>query len=175
MKSIWIFIFSLLFISCSKEDKLICDSCYMNMYLNGISWQADKFSAFLFKDGVVSLLGFSFDSFGQERESLSFGGIPLEAKKFSLFSGLESIRKDGEVGVFFSTNLSDGDVLGAVYELVNDEVHELIINTLDLEENVIEGSFQLTLLKESDPRPALNFPDTIRITQGIFRSDITME
>ncbi len=176
MRSIWIFSFSFLFFTCSKEDKkLKCDTCFADMYLNGISWQGDFIDANILDEGFLSVSFTNKDEFGQNRESLTFGKILPKVGIYTLSSGPITLLEMGEAYIFVATSISDGDVLGATYNLLEEESHELNIQLIDLEEKIVEGSFKMTLVKDIDPGPSYSFPDTVRITQGVFRSDIRTE
>ncbi len=176
MNRFWIYIFGFAFISCSKSDNTLkCETCFANMYINGISWQADILDASTLDNGYLSVSFSSNDSFDQGRESLSFSKIIPEVAMYKLSSGPKTLLETGEVSIFFNTHLSDGDVLGAVYDLVEEEPNELKIQYIDLKGKIVEGTFIMTLVKDSDPGPEFNFPDTVRITQGLFRSDIRTE
>ena len=145
------------------------------MYLNGIGWHAGRISSFVFEEEVLSISLRNINSYGQTRDGLNFGKVPIKNEgTYPLFSGPRALLEENVVHVSFSTTIA-GDIAGATYDLVEEEPHELNIQILNLEEKIVEGSYKMTFVKVRDPRPELNLPDTIRITQGVFRSDITME
>ncbi len=170
-------IFTLPFIySCEKEEvPPKCDTCFINMYINGISWQADYVHASNVNPVFYSIEGYGSDSFNQIRESLAIRKIPIEIGTYKLTDDSLLENENLEANVFFNTSLSDGDVLGAVYEIIEKEDNFLKLERIDLENDFVEGQFQMSLIKVRDPDTNIEFPDTVRITQGVFRSDIRRE
>ncbi len=165
-----------MFTSCGKEEILLkCDTCFVNAYINGISWQADKLHAFYFETNEMNILAFSFDLFQNVREQISFQKLRPEVGTFRIVDRSKlSIQSDEIIGTF-STKLSDGDVLGGIYKVINEEESFLLLDNVDLENDIVEGRFQMSLVKVDDPDPSIGFPDTVRITRGIFRADIRRE
>lgn len=173
MKKMYLLLLFFFSLSCSKEELVLkCETCFVNMYINGISWEADKLSASIYEGKYVSLLAFGFDSFGQNRETVSFRNGPMESGIFKIVDNRAPSKEEDEIYGDFSTSLSDGDVAGASYDIVPTEDNLFQIGYLNLEEKIVEGQFQMTLVKDFDPDPSLGFPDTVRITRGIFRADI---
>ena len=159
--------------SCGKEEDVPkCDTCFINMYINGISWQADYVRTDNVDPDFFNLQVHGSDSFNQIRESMSFGRIPIELGSYNIVDWDIALQKNDLIAGSFTTLLAHGDVIGAKYRIYNEEENILVLESIDLENDFIEGRFQLSLIKTEDPDPSIEYPDTVRIRRGVFRSDI---
>lgn len=111
----------------------------------------------------VSISGQSY------QEHLFFSGIPNKEGSYTL---PQETRPNKEQRWFFFAVIG-GDALAASYTLDSSAlINQVTIDSIDKSNCNIEGSFELTLLREQPGRNRLAYPDTIRFSKGEFRTHL---
>ncbi|MBX2928114.1 MAG: hypothetical protein KF852_09790 [Saprospiraceae bacterium] len=161
--------------SCKKEELSYPDpnagNAHVSALRNGEDWygylgwlpfeftQKDtvEFVFFVTEDNII-------------RQTLGFYRIPLKTGQHLLsLAGRGMLLGQFSYGSF-STYLGDGDVGGEIYHTSSDTAfHFFAIDTYDLATGVVEGRFQVELIKDPLRDIFPDTPDTLRFTDGKFK------
>ena len=187
-----IFLLLLCFIvACKKDnDASICDSQVpsdnMPIYSpgnmehgslgacrNGKNWRAGgTVYTYVEKDDIWSLGGSTYTDDGIWREALSISEVPLQLGKHTVSK--YPLGMGGFIGkttaVFFPI-VSDGDVIGDVYNLDESQNNYVEVTTLDTIANKVAGYFELHFVVQQ-PKIFDTNNNTLYFKNGIFEVDI---
>ena len=180
MVRIVVFVLSgtLLFFGCKKEEIIgftnHADNSTVSAQLNGEDWFASGASGISINRRDSFDTGFFVTKDGFLRASLNFQAIPLKLGRHSISTQLEP-QSQNEFAVSYAdygTFLSDGDVIGEIWDSTTDSLYNFcIVDKIDTLNNVLEGRFQLMLVKDPTRR-LFDTPDTMRFENGRFSAEI---
>ena len=174
--------------SCGDEEEpdLIPDNYYgeVTALKNGVEWHANPYGVAYREDSLFSLL---FDQLTLQafvRERLSFVLVKENSSQQKLapssnFYGeghrpIDSMVRSDSAGISFMT-IVGGDAIGDIYDIIPEPSNYITITSYDEETNEIEGEFEATLFMTKGSEFTIGSPDTIRFTQGVFRTKVRDE
>lgn len=171
-----IILFSLLCItslSCHKEKLGIYEAGAMTYgkaeaKINGKCWEA---SAIGEKNESLSnpyfgIIAGTNTEEGFQREGLYISEIPLQIGHFPVEKNVLP-PANNYVGASFYVNKDDGDILEAYYELDDsEEDNSVTVDELDLEANIVKGTFDLTFLLKDGYSD--KYPKKVKLKNGVF-------
>lgn len=117
---------------------------------------------------LTSIQGYTFDKYGQLRETLFLNEIPLAVGTYILASGKVE-DGDGIAEARYHRSISDGDVSGASYNLFGfkPQPNSVKITVVDSTNNIIKGAFNLAFyIQDSDRNKG--FPNSVQFENGTF-------
>lgn len=143
--------------------------------LNGETWETSGSGIFLSDDTFVSVSFVVFNDAGLTREALGFSGIPLQQGMYSL--GTKRVNNEDSLVIRTSylTLISDGDVIGDVYKLVEGGsfISSLTVESYDETSRILKGGFNAKYLRDpSFPLRNPDSPDTLLFEMGEFEVQI---
>lgn len=177
-QTIFLFFGLLFLIGCKKEDTIVftnhADNSTVSAQLNGEDWFASGASGISINRRDSFDTGFFVTKDGFLRASLNFQAIPLKLGRHPISTQLDP-QSQNEFAVSYAdygTFLSDGDVIGEIWDSTTDSLYNFcIVDKIDTLTNVIEGRFQLMLVKDPTRR-LFDTPDTMRFENGKFSAEI---
>lgn len=111
-----------------------------------------------------------YNELGFQREGLSFRGIP---KRLGLYALPRQIAEQSEEQrLFFSTSQDDGDVGADYYVLDKTASSHIAITSYDPSGCMIEGTFSLTVVRDTRFPRVFPYPDTLHFSHGRFRTNV---
>lgn len=161
--------------SCKKEELSYPDpnagNAHVSALRNGEDWYGYLFPLpWSYPNRDTSEFNFFVTAENITRQKLDFKRIPLKTGVFPL-----SVSGRGmELGKFsyatFNTRIDDGDVIGEIYYTSSDTAfHFIAIDAYDSATGVVEGRFQVELIKDPLRDIFPDTPDTLRFTNGKFK------
>lgn len=161
----------LLFIllSCCK-DKIENPSQYWGNCSLDLNEVPSEFSPYCIPSG--DLVNIYFDGLNENgflRYELIFGLIQTKEYIIDSLYAYKTIGiNEFEYSIFY-TFLSDGDVVGNIYKLIDSSENYIEITSWDEEKGEFRGKFQTNFIIDTNyPINDINAPDTIRISNGEF-------
>ncbi|PSL19226.1 hypothetical protein CLV60_12715 [Dyadobacter jiangsuensis] len=160
---------------------------YLTAEMNGVYWSTTYKNAYQVTHGSTTyadepkgvfyaLTSILYTSAGANRQELLFQHIPFSPQtgrhklvSCNSYAGCES--SDKPRAALFEL-LSDGDVAGDSFYLVDSEDNYIQIDSYNSGTKEIKGSFQLTLANARIPRSSNALPDTLRFRNGRFHTKI---
>ena len=164
--------------ACSKDDgsntEVIGNASALK---NGIEWNSyinyfskNKPFNIGFDIGIVK-----YNEEGLPREGLSFFRLLNNFDSQAIYLTNSQIENDS-TGVFYSTILEDGDVLGDIYELDTTATNNFIqITNYNSERAEIKGKFNVSLVLTRDDGYGDVPPQTLEFTNGEFTVKVERE
>jgi len=147
---------------------------YKNAYqvTHAVEGKAAKYSAVPCQSDFTYIFSNLYNSDGNLRQELIFTKIPLERGHYKIIPFKNGTCNDSDpvYGIFY-TSISDGDVAGDVYNVLNSEDNFIEIDDYKVSTKEIKGRFQITFIVESK-RYGHYLPDTLRFLNGRFHTKI---
>ena len=164
-------ILTLLFVTCRKKDEVDLTQYKASGYLLGDNWQASNANFSLAYNNTIWFNISKYNELHELRQQI--GLLNLNVSQDTIFlktwekgATLDSIIKPG---ANFSTFLSDGDLLGDIYKLLEDGTFKNWVLLKKVSENEISGKFQVAFVIKDRLYPFIKtLPDTIYFTKGEF-------
>ena len=173
---IYIIIIYALLISCSKEE-IVNNGGETNAIINGTDWEWPNGGTFYQITDNEGRLFFSLcksNEFEEQREKINFNHIDSKISNDTIFFEPIKFRNyrttpDKPVASFINLG-SDGDTLGAIYEVLESNEYPSWLLLDKISRKKIKGTFQLYLIESEDSFAAGSKPraDTLLITGGEF-------
>ncbi len=175
MIRITIFLLSgtLIFIGCKKEEQGFtnkADNSNVSAQLNDEDWFGSGQGSLAFNRRDSFNAGFFVTENGFLRASLNLSMIPMREGKHIILDMMERALRDSlrPCHAGYTSFLSDGDVIGEWWDSTADSLFNYcIVDRMDTINNIIEGRFQVELVKEPT-RDFFDTPDTLRFKNGKF-------
>lgn len=174
MKNIILFsILCLTSLSCHKEKLGIYEAGAMTYgkveaKINGKCWEASAIGI-MYEDLPDQYFGLQSDTYNEEgyrREGLYITEIPLAIGHYPVEKNVLP-PVNNYVGASFYVNQDDGDILEAYYELDESvEDNSVTVDELDLEANIVKGTFDLTFLLKDGYSD--KYPKKVKLKNGTF-------
>lgn len=170
--------FFLALLTCCQRDK-IDPTLVLEGSLNGTSWQRDGWT---FKGGVYRTKGFNttfcnlgtLDILLTHHNPQGYGREHLFIAKIPPRLGIYPVRNfydcdvNADVGAQFYLLGADGDVLTAVFDVVESADNKLVVERIDSSARQLTGRLQVTLAAGPKQRSSSTPYDTVRITDCRF-------
>jgi hypothetical protein len=159
---------------------------FLTAKMNGKEWNKTYKNAYQVTMAIVGTTGSAipcdsyhvlvselYNNAGHLRQKLNLIKIPLKKGRYQILPFQNGICKDSDpvYGMFYSL-ISDGDVLGDDYSVLDSENNFVEIEEFNQKTNEIKGSFQLTFVLTGQARNNL-LPDTLKFTGGQFHTILT--
>lgn len=177
-----IFLFTCLFLlsSCAKEEVEDLSVHELTILLNGAPWAHDSFHlshrpdskqvrAFwdiISGDSSIYLITSRVDNSIYEKQV--YYRVPIRPGNYYLIDKQPSIKNDTIVKVTYSSTISL-DVAYRYYKILETESNHITIDAYDRDRQIISGKLNVTFIN------ANNDKDTLRFTEGVFRTTIENE
>jgi|GEM_PF-5495273 len=165
---------------CSDEFEkgFITYSGEVSFELNGETWQPFPTADDLSYDSLLLVLMHNYNDDDFKTYSLSIHQIdPMKLnEKQTIHKYVFSELDENKVSAEFAECLGDGDVAGDNFDVFEFEDNWIKITRWDEDSKKLEGEFQVNFifrgLETGEPRKANTFPDTIRVTDGVFSTKV---
>lgn len=160
-----------LFITCKKKDEVDLSQYKASGYLLGDIWQASNVNFSLEYNNTIWFNLSKYNELHELRQQI--GLLNLNVSQDTIFlkpwekgATLDSIIKPG---AYFSTFLSDGDLLGDRYKLLEDGTFKNWVLIKKVSDNEISGKFQVAfVIKDRLYADRKTLPDTLYFTNVEF-------
>ena len=182
MKTQAIFICSILFIiSCHKEPVEIFEpglqtygfmTATKHAGKSKASWKAGG-GALYDKNypGLFGIYGTTVGDYGQLREELSILQIPLKPAK-GVYQIEEGKHQNNSLPIgSYARVISDGDVLGAYYDIKKNSNSWIEVLSIDSSTNIVKGRFEV-YFEVSEDHKVSGFPEEVHFKDGYFEVEI---
>ncbi len=165
--------------SCSKEEIRLSKNYFgtAQVFKNGNKWLPYIYSTTNVQEKEYIQLEMAiYDKKSVVRERLRFYIVSKKEGYNPIKSREIIINADNENNVrFYSsyyTYAADGDVGCDIYSVADstENAGNVIVTRYDEKSGIIEGTFEVTLVKESSCNPTA--PDTLHFTEGVFSTKI---
>lgn len=154
---------------------------YLTANVNGKDWSKTYKNAYQIIQGwndnnsiaeSCSLISILNSPNGAGRQELSFQNIPCKKGRYTIIKNSpDNNQYSGFVYGAFYTLVSDGDVSGDTYRVLDTEEAYLQIDEIITKTKEIKGTFQVTFVI-NQPRRHVALPDTLRFLNGRFHTKI---
>ena len=119
--------------------------------------------------GLLNFIGGTSDEYGQQRESLYIGQIPIQPGKYEIQEGSPS--DSGMPESRYYRLISDGDVLGANYGVRGKSGNWVEILEVDTVANKVKGRFNVHYIIKGEHKDS-GFPAKVDFEDGYFEVEI---
>ena len=124
---------------------------------------------------TFSIVAAKFNPAGFRRERIGFHKIPNQEGIYPLTGRGSNCEPDSSPSASFATSEDDGDVGKDYYEVLRTEESYLAVASFDPATKEIRGTFRVTFLIKNRSRTLPTYPDTVRFTNGEFRTKIFVD
>jgi len=140
---------------------------YENAYQTVQGWHSDDNVA----DTYV-IMADLYNPYGARRQELYFQNIPLQKGRYTILKNIPYENKyDRFVYGSLYTLVSDGDVSGDTYDVLDTEESFFQIDEIITKTREVKGTFQVTFVIRK-PHYDTALPDTLRFVNGKFHTKI---
>lgn len=148
-------------------------------YLNGAAWSGKTgvffTDVFCAPDSCIGIKLLYRNKNGYLRGDITLNHVPLQVGRQTL-NYAWPVSQDVYCALSYSTWADDGDIVTGDYSVFEqNDSNYLEILELNLKTGDISGRFQAAVARHEFWTPAGQVPDTIRITEGVFRGRIFRE
>ncbi|MCH7523985.1 MAG: hypothetical protein IIC74_02980 [Bacteroidetes bacterium] len=170
-KKLLLFILIVIIMACINDDNIGPDKIgEVTALKNGIEWSANIYN---FGKSLPFDIGFSmgikvYNNKGFLREDLYFYRFQNHFNPQTIYLTNAHVENDS-VGVFYTTLIDDGDVLGDIYDLDTTTTNNFIqITSYNSSKAEIKGIFNVSLILTRDDGDGDPPPQTIELKNGKF-------